>query len=612
MKHADAPRDCLWRFDLRDLRSLKTWLAGCAGSVRMERPPGTSRKCHDLFLDTPDLRVLRAGYALRVRREEGRVTATLCSASPRLEREDSGDPIAQLLDAGNKRSLFDGSGAVTDRLRRICREEELVPLAPVRTDWQAYRVFVSRDRPGGIQVTQVDGPGDPGKDWQDAVSPRTADAVLERSFLTDRLGRSHRLVRLEVRCSPEDAPDIEILVERLREERGPAEAIPSRFRWALEVAGVQVDRAMSLGTVPVHRAMSVGELADAVLRKHVATFLWNEPGTRLGDDPECLHDMRVAARRLRAALKLFRGAYPEGVADRLRQELGDSGRALGEVRDLDVFLAEIGRRRSGLLLVSGAAFDPLRDLLAEEREVARARMTETLDSPPFAALKRDLVGLLQPGPSTDLAESTRPVGRFGARAIRQAHAKMLRLGRRIGETTPPAEYHELRILGKRLRYTLEFLQDVYGSPVKEIIPVLVEVQDVLGLHQDAQVSMEKRRQLAAGKSPAFPPETWVALGELVQVYRAEAARCRDESPRLVRRLDRGRWRALRRALKKISAAESVPPAGAEAVVGTGVQGGSQIGMETRVETGTEASAPPSRTPTAEADGSKSPTGSGPR
>ena len=100
-----------------------------------------------------------------------------------------------------------------------------------------------------------------------------------------------------------------------------------------------------------------------------------EPGTRLGEDPEELHDMRVATRRLRAALSLFEAVLPVR-AQVFREELGWLARLLGTVRDLDVQL-------EGLAVLSSPADvhtaadgrDPLVELaalLGREREAARA------------------------------------------------------------------------------------------------------------------------------------------------------------------------------------------------------------------------------------------------
>ena len=94
------------------------------------------------------------------------------------------------------------------------------------------------------------------------------------------------------------------------------------------------------GWTPIDPDGTIGALALNVLRRHFETFLAREPGTRLGDDVEELHDMRVASRRLRAALSLFGDVLAPAVLN-LREELQWIGGVLGAVRDLDVQLEEL-------------------------------------------------------------------------------------------------------------------------------------------------------------------------------------------------------------------------------------------------------------------------------
>ena len=80
----------------------------------------------------------------------------------------------------------------------------------------------------------------------------------------------------------------------------------SKFRTGLAAAGLSPAGAPDLGPTEIDASMTTGEVAFAILRRHFATMLAHEPGVRLGEDPEELHDMRVATRRLRAALKLYK------------------------------------------------------------------------------------------------------------------------------------------------------------------------------------------------------------------------------------------------------------------------------------------------------------------
>src|SRR5690606_30776478 len=80
----------------------------------------------------------------------------------------------------------------------------------------------------------------------------------------------------------------------------------------------------------------MSEAGRKILRFHFRRMLRQESGARQGDDPEAVHDMRVATRRLRAALRVFGPYYDPGVIHPLDRGLRRAGRALGAVRDLDV------------------------------------------------------------------------------------------------------------------------------------------------------------------------------------------------------------------------------------------------------------------------------------
>jgi triphosphatase len=528
-----------WQFDAPDLGVLKKWLDDNTRSGPLSVLPGESRRIHDLYLDTPELKILRAGYALRIRRTAKSVEATLKKLTPRTGSLVMRREITKPLASARKAALFEGQDPVTERLRLLCREEELMPLGPIRTQRQVYRITYNAEdkaRP------------------EEAPLP-AAEVALDWSFLTDSLGHVHRLSRLEIEVSHEDVQIFRALADRLCNECSLRAAEQSKFEWALQANGIRIDRTMSFGAVKTERSMSVGQVADAVLRKHLASFLWHEPGTRLGDDPEDLHRMRVAGRRLRAALKLFCAAYPDRDANRLRGRLREFGRHLGEVRDLDVFIEEIGRLRGRLLSVDTAACAPLLIHLEQERMRARERLRESLDSPAFEALKQDLARLLHAGPPAGRPEADIPITRFGPRVIRRAHGKTMRLARKLTLDSPADQFHELRIRGKRLRYTLEFLEDIYGAPAKELVAVLVEIQDLLGLHQDARVSIDKLRTIAFEKPIGFTPEGWAALGELSQVYDSRAKEVRRGLRRPLQQIERQRWPALRQRMKSMCAEE---------------------------------------------------------
>src|SRR5882762_5224487 len=129
----------------------------------------------------------------------------------------------------------------------------------------------------------------------------------------------------------------------------------------------------------VDASMSAGEVAFANLHGLLADWLRHEPGARLGQDPEALHDLRVTARRMDATLSLFAPYLPEGLV-RARGKLKTLLRILGTPRDLDIQLGQLTQISPQLPEGERPALEPLLHHLESERARARARMLQALDS----------------------------------------------------------------------------------------------------------------------------------------------------------------------------------------------------------------------------------------
>jgi CHAD domain-containing protein len=344
------------------------------------------------------------------------------------------------------------------------------------------------------------------------------------------------------------------LALRLSEAGALTVAEESRFAWMLRASGLVPRRAPELGPSVVEPGMTAAEAAFAVLRRHCGAFLRHEPGTRVGDDPEHLHDMRVATRRMRAALRVFANALPPDDARLLREELRATADALGTVRDLDVQIEQMETWAASLITVPREAAQPLVDALRRRRGVARERLLEHLDSRRFRLLKALLVRRLRGGPArqpdrgSPPSGASEPIRAMAPRLIRRARRKVVRAAGKIETSSPPAAYHALRIRGKRFRYALEFLEPLHGTPSRRLIEVLVQMQDVLGLHQDAQVSMALLHDLVQHEA-GLPPSCLVAAGEISQMLVARAERLRAEFPEAYRRLRGKRWRSWKKVAR---------------------------------------------------------------
>ena len=241
---------------------------------------------------------------------------------------------------------------------------------------------------------------------------------------------------------------------------------------------------------------TMAEAAFKTLRFHLDRMLEHEPGTREGDDPEELHVMRVATRRMRAALRVF-GPYLDAAAMHPAERgLRRTGRMLGAVRDLDVFHEKTMRYLDSLPEERRDDLDPLLAVWRERREHARAEMIDYLDGGRYPRFVEAFSALLDDPGRASLAFVS---DEGEARPHRVAHVLPAVLYDRVaavwayddvitGHDTPLVRFHRLRIAGKGLRYTFEFFEEVLGADAKPLIGATKDMQDHLGDLQDAVVT----------------------------------------------------------------------------------------------------------------------------
>jgi len=310
----------------------------------------------------------------------------------------------------------------------------------------------------------------------------------------------------------------------------------------------------------------------AVIRRHFITFLQHEPGARLGEDPEELHDMRVATRRMRASMSTFRDVLPEGM-EALREELKWIAGCLGEVRDLDVqidWLEDLRRRSSW---DEATALGPLIENRATLRQEARQALLEAMAGERYAALVSSMGAALREPvlPPEEPAAAVfaphdvlEPLPEFGYRVLRKRYRRLRRAAEALTPDSEQTDYHATRILAKRLRYAAEALTPAFGEPARELVQDLKALQDVLGEMQDAAVGIEWIRAAALG-AEGWPSASLLRAGELIEQQRRRIDALREQSPEASDAVKK-RWRRLQRAVRKAEKqdAEPLPAAPADA------------------------------------------------
>lgn len=247
-------------------------------------------------------------------------------------------------------------------------------------------------------------------------------------------------------------------------------------------------------SIGIHRDDLLSEAGRKVMRFHFARMLAHEEGTRLGEDIEALHDMRVATRRLRAAFEVFQDGFEPGALKPYLKGLRATGRALGKVRDLDVFMEKAQHYLETIHADRHVGLDMLLAKWQEQRDAARTEMLAWLDSKDYLDFKRKFnLFLNTPGAgarsallSTPVPTKVRelaPVLIYTRLAAVRAYAPYL-------DDAPVELLHALRIEFKKFRYTVEYFQEALGKRAKDVIDLLKQMQDHLGDLNDAQVASQ--------------------------------------------------------------------------------------------------------------------------
>ncbi len=531
------PVEIEWQFDALDLRPVERWLAtlptlaietGDGGTVTaLSRTP---RRLVDSYLDTDDWRIARAGFVVRTRRRGRHDEVTLKDTRP---AEGSGLrqrlEVTEVLPATGLAALGP-DGPVGRRLRAIVGTRRLHEVLQVRT----------RRRPFALRVGGVD----------------AAEVALDDTMIVVGNGqRPMQLRRVEVEVHPEWLDALEPIVDQLRASCGLQPARLSKFEAGLLALGEEIPGTPDLGPTDISAGSTMGELAFAVLRRQLAVVRDKEPGTRLGEDVEELHDMRVATRRLRAGLSLFEAVLPVR-AQVFREELGWMGRLLGAVRDLDVQqqgLADMAAQGAGVIAgTEGGDHDPLADLAAlleRERQAARAELLSGLDSVRWDRLVKGLTAMAQQGPARRSLATRVPAEIAMPELVLERHGKVAKAARAAKRSGVVSDFHRLRIRCKRLRYALEFSADVYGGRTSRFVRELTVLQDELGEMQDAEVASLQLAALATGET-RLPPATIFVMGGVAERHRREVKRFLKRLPSELPRTRGKAWRELRDLMER--------------------------------------------------------------
>jgi CHAD domain-containing protein len=274
----------------------------------------------------------------------------------------------------------------------------------------------------------------------------------------------------------------------------------------------------------------LGDAARAAIAQGVEALKQMQAGAVAGE-VESLHQLRVATRRLRAAIELFAGILHGSRVRVYKRDLPWLGQAAGMVRECDV-IGDLIRARSAKLDPQMAeALAPIYDALAERRKAEHQAFLAMANSKRCMLLLERLSRPMIRKVNTETAVRSK-----AAAMIRPMARSVVRAGSRLAEDSPPEWFHRLRVRVKRLRYAFEMLAPLGGKRHKKALARLVAAQDLFGLYQDGVAAVAWLRAHCA--SGVVPSATLLAAGALIQSLlkrqRKLAARCLKRWKRLER------------------------------------------------------------------------------
>jgi len=326
-----------------------------------------------------------------------------------------------------------------------------------------------------------------------------------------------------------------------------AETLPKKAKAARRSSTTPADLGLADEPAEARPGDPAATHVRAQLDAQVRELLARAPGTRSGTDPEDLHQMRVALRRMRSVLKLS-GALLGPTAEPVRAELGWLGQSLGEVRDYDVLIGHLRELVAGFEARDQLAAQELVAKFVAGRTVARRRLTRALSSARYETMLQGIAQLArqperEPAPgnvaTVDASASADLIG-----GLRKPYRKLAKAVVALPSDPPDDDLHALRIHGKRLRYAAELAQTStkkkQASRIGKLIKATKDLQTVLGDHQDAVIAADRMRSLL----DSLDGRTGFIAGRIAEIELHKRAHARAEWPALWSKVDTAAHRVI--------------------------------------------------------------------
>ena len=519
--------------------------------------PVDSIRVEDRYVDSADWALARAGFAARLRKTSRGTEISLKaqnSSGGRLQRRDEIEgPADTDLIPGD----WPASQARTIMLE-LCGDETLVELLTIRQLRRIRNLQAGATRAElSVDEVEVVGGGRVLDSFEELeVELKRGDEapltklveVFDRDHALrpvsrSKLARAVKAIRASMPSMPPelqqrwlDAPP-ELLSGKMKGRAADAGDVEPADAAASEPPSLPAEAppAVQVGPKPGPRTIgvvaedSLPEAARKVLQFHFSKMQRREAGTRTGTDAEDLHDMRVATRRMRAAWRVFDGAFRASKTKKLRRHLERLADRLGAVRDLDVLIEGLEAYGIALDEDERPGLDPVFSVWRRQRAAARTQLIGELDSDRYVTFVKEMDAFLEAGANAAAAIATPTVPhRVRDRAASQLWAayEAVRAYEPVFTWADVETLHELRIAVKWLRYTLEFFGETLGPDFARLLARVVALQDYLGSLHDADVATKLARDLLVARAGQLSKLETDVIGAYLRSRERELARRR--------------------------------------------------------------------------------------
>ena len=409
------------------------------------------------YFDTDDLALFRWGITLR-RRLGGHDAGWHLKIPVRADRFGVRDEL-HLPDQATVPAAF------IDITAPLLIGRTVQPLVTVQTTRRPYRVTTSD---GAIELVDdhvtVTRPG----------SQPTTFREIEIELLDDTAETHHAMAELG----------------SLLQAAG---AQPSSVSKAARALGERTQQPPDVVAYPMPRPDALAaDALRAIISPDVIRFLHADVDVRRDAD-DAVHQLRVAARRLRSTLRTFAPLFDPEWAQGLQEDLAWIAREMGTIRDSEVLLQRLVEHGASLPV---AEREPVQafvtDFLGRRRDTARSGALAALRSDRHEFLIEDLVRAVREPRFADAA--FQPSDAAILPLVSRSWRRLKRAMRAVDDD--PASWHRARIKAKRARYAVEALVPMYGKSFRSLAKLLAELTEELGLHQDATVAQEQLADMA--------------------------------------------------------------------------------------------------------------------